>query len=192
MSDYILMMISAIFANNILLIKFLGNCPFVGVSTSLESAIGMSGAALFVNVMASCITWMVYNFVLVPFELEYLRTVVFILVIASLVQLVEIVLQKVAPALYRALGIYLPLITTNCMIFGVAVLNVQQKHTFMETLVYSIATAIGWDLALLILAGIRERFALGKIPTLFQGFPIALITAGMMGLCFAGFLGLGQ
>ena len=192
MSDYILMMVTSIFANNILLVRFLGNCPFVGVSTSLDSAIGMSGAALFVNVLASCITWMVYNFILIPLELEYLRTVAFILVIASLVQLVEIILQKVAPALYRSLGIYLPLITTNCMIFGVAVLNIQQKHTFMETFVYSIATAIGFDLALIILAGIRERFALGRIPTLFQGFPIALITAGLMGLCFYGFVGLGQ
>ncbi len=192
MGNYILMMVTAIFANNILLIRFLGNCPFVGVSTSLDSAIGMSGAALFVNVLSSCMTWMLYTFVLVPLDLEYLKTVVFILVIASLVQLVEIILQKTAPALYRSLGIYLPLITTNCMIFGVAVLNVQQKHTFMQTLVYSIATALGFDLALLILAGIRERFSLGKIPPLFQGFPVALITAGLMGLCFFGFVGLGQ
>ncbi len=192
MGNYILMMVTAIFANNILLIRFLGNCPFVGVSTSLDSALGMSGAALFVNVLSSCMTWMLYTFVLVPLDLEYLKTVVFILVIASLVQLVEIILQKTAPALYRSLGIYLPLITTNCMIFGVAVLNVQQKHTFMQTLVYSIATALGFDLALLILAGIRERFSLGKIPPLFQGFPVALITAGLMGLCFFGFVGLGQ
>ncbi len=192
MNNYILMMVTAIFANNILLVRFLGNCPFVGVSTNLDSAIGMSGAALFVNVLSSCITWMVYTFILVPLELEYLKTVAFILVIAALVQLVEIILQKVAPALYRSLGIYLPLITTNCMIFGVAVLNVQQKHTFMQTLVYSIATAIGFDLALIILAGIRERFSLGRIPTLFQGFPVALITAGLMGLCFYGFVGIGQ
>ncbi len=192
MSDYILMIISAIFANNILLIRFLGNCPFVGVSTSLDSAIGMSGAALFVNVLASSICWIVYNYILVPLELEYLKTVAFILVIASLVQLVEIVMQKSAPALYKALGIYLPLITTNCMIFGVAVLNIQEEHTFLQTVVYSFATAVGFDLALIVLAGIRERFAFGRVPSLMQGFPIALITAGIMGLCFSGFIGLGK
>ncbi len=192
MADYLLMMVTAIFANNILLIRFLGLCPFVGVSTSLESALGMSAAALFVNVLASTISWNVYNFLLVPLELEYLRTVAFILVIASLVQLVEIILQKVAPALYRALGIYLPLITTNCMIFGVAVLNIQEKHSFMETIVYAFATAIGFSLALIILAAIRERFALGKVPAMMSGFPAALITAGLMALCFTGFMGLGQ
>ncbi len=192
MADTLLMMVTAIFANNILLIRFLGLCPFVGVSTSLDSALGMSAAALFVNVLASSISWNVYNFLLVPLELEYLRTVAFILVIASLVQLVEIVLQKTAPALYRALGIYLPLITTNCMIFGVAVLNIQEEHTFFETVLYAFATAIGFSLALIILAGIRERFALGRIPSLMAGFPAALVTAGIMGLCFYGFMGLGQ
>jgi electron transport complex protein RnfA len=192
MADYLLMMVTAIFANNVLLIRFLGLCPFVGVSTSLDSALGMSAAALFVNVLASTISWNVYNFLLVPLELEYLRTVAFILVIASLVQLVEIILQKVAPPLYRALGIYLPLITTNCMIFGVAVLNIQEKHTFMETIVYAFAAAIGFSLALIILAGIRERFALGRVPAMMSGFPAALITAGLMALCFTGFMGLGQ
>ena len=192
MADTLLMMVTAIFANNILLIRFLGLCPFVGVSTSLDSALGMSAAALFVNVLASSISWNVYNFLLVPLELEYLRTVAFILVIASLVQLVEIVLQKTAPALYRALGIYLPLITTNCMIFGVAVLNIQEEHTFFETVLYAFATAIGFSLALNILAGLRERFALGRIPSLMAGFPAALVTAGIMGLCFYGFMGLGQ
>lgn len=192
MSDYLLMMVTAIFANNILLIRFLGLCPFVGVSTSQDSALGMSAAALFVNVLASSISWNVYNFLLVPLELEYLRTVAFILVIASLVQLVEIVLQKTAPALYRALGIYLPLITTNCMIFGVAVLNIQEKHTFIETVVYAFSTALGFSLALIILAGIRERFALGRVPAIMSGFPAALVSAGIMGLCFYGFMGLGQ
>ncbi len=192
MADTLLMMVTAIFANNILLIRFLGLCPFVGVSSSLDSALGMSAAALFVNVLASSISWNVYNFLLVPLELEYLRTVAFILVIASLVQLVEIVLQKTAPALYRALGIYLPLITTNCMIFGVAVLNIQEEHTFFETVLYAFATAIGFSLALNILAGLRERFALGRIPSLMAGFPAALVTAGIMGLCFYGFMGLGQ
>ena len=192
MGDYLLMMVTAIFANNILLIRFLGQCPFIGVSSSLESAIGMSGAALFVNVLASSISWIVYNFLLIPLELTYLRTVAFILVIASLVQLVEIVLQKTAPALYKSLGIYLPLITTNCMIFGVAVLNIQEGHSFLETLVYAFSTAIGFSLALIVLAGIRERFAIGRVPSLFSGVPIALLSAGMMGLCFYGFIGLGQ
>ncbi len=192
MSEHLLMMVTAIFANNILLIRFLGLCPFVGVSTSQESALGMSAAALFVNVLASSISWNVYNFLLVPLGLEYLRTVAFILVIASLVQLVEIVLQRVAPALYRALGIYLPLITTNCMIFGVAVLNIQEEHTFIQTVLYALATALGFSLALNILAGLRERFALGRIPSLMQGFPAALVTAGIMGICFYGFAGLGQ
>lgn len=192
MGDYLLMMVTAIFANNILLLRFLGCCPFVGVSTALENATGMSAAALFVNVLASSITWIVYNFLLVPLELEYMRTVAFILVIASLVQLVEIVLQKSAPALYKSLGIYLPLITTNCMIFGVAVLNIQEEHTFFETVIYAFSTAIGFSLALIVLAGIRERFSIGRIPNLMSGFPLALITAGIMGLCFFGFMGLGQ
>lgn len=192
MTDYLLMMVTAIFANNIILIRFLGLCPFVGVSSSQESALGMSAAALFVNVLASTISWNVYNYLLVPLELQYLRTVAFILVIASLVQLVEIVLQKIAPALYKSLGIYLPLITTNCMIFGVAVLNIQEEHTFIETVVYAFATAVGFSLALNVLAGIRERFALGRVPALMSGFPLALITAGIMALCFYGFLGLGQ
>lgn len=192
MDEYLLLIVTAMFANNILLIRFLGVCPFIGVSGSLDSALGMSGAALFVNVLASAITWNVYNFLLVPLELEYLRTVSFILVIASLVQLVEIVMQRVAPPLYKALGIYLPLITTNCMIFGVAILNIQEEHSFLQTVVYAFATALGFSLALLCLAGIRERFALGRVPSLMRGFPIALITAGIMALCFQGFVGLGQ
>ena len=192
MEDYLLLMVSAIFANNILLIKFLGNCPFIGVSSSMDSALGMSAACLFVNVLASCICWIIQKFVLDPLGLEYIQTLAFILVIASLVQLVEIVLQKVAPPLYRALGIYLPLITTNCMIFGVAVLNIRQEHSFMESVVYAFSTAIGFNMALILLAGIRERFAIGRIPKLMDGFPIGLITAGMMGLSFYGLIGLGK
>ncbi|MFP4213876.1 MAG: electron transport complex protein RnfA [Desulfohalobiaceae bacterium] len=192
MDEYLLLIVTAMFANNILLIRFLGVCPFIGVSSGLDSALGMSGAALFVNVLASAITWNVYNFLLIPLELEYLRTVSFILVIASLVQLVEIVMQRTAPPLYKSLGIYLPLITTNCMIFGVAILNIQEEHTFLQTVIYAFATALGFSLALLGLAGIRERFALGRVPSLMSGFPIALITAGIMALCFQGFIGLGQ
>ncbi len=192
MDEYLLLIVTAMFANNVLLIRFLGVCPFVGVSSSLDSALGMSGAAIFVCVLASAITWNVYNFLLIPLELEYLRTVSFILVIASLVQLVEIVMQKVAPPLYKALGIYLPLITTNCMIFGVAILNIQEEHTFLETVIYAFAAALGFSLALIVLAAIRERFALGRVPTLMSGFPIALVTAGIMAICFSGFIGLGD
>ena len=192
MEDYLLLMISAIFANNILLIKFLGNCPFIGVSSSMDSALGMAGACLFVNVLASSMCWIVQKFVLDPLGLEYMQTLAFILVIAALVQLVEIILQKVAPPLYRALGIYLPLITTNCMIFGVAVLNIRQEYSFMESVVYAFSTAMGFNMALILLAGIRERFAIGRIPKLMDGFPIGLITAGMMGLSFYGLIGLGK
>lgn len=192
MEDYLMLMVSAIFANNILLIKFLGNCPFIGVSSSMDSALGMSAACIFVNVLASSMCWLVQKFVLDPLGLEYIQTLAFILVIAALVQLVEIILQKVAPPLYSALGIYLPLITTNCMIFGVAVLNIRQEHTFMEAVVYSFSTAVGFSMALLLLAGIRERFAIGRIPKLMDGFPIGLITAGMMGLSFFGLVGLGK
>ena len=192
MEDYLLLMVSAIFANNILLIKFLGNCPFIGVSSSMDSALGMAGACLFVNVLASSMCWIVQKFVLDPLGLEYIQTLAFILVIAALVQLVEIILQKVAPPLYRALGIYLPLITTNCMIFGVAVLNIRQEYSFMESVVYAFSTAMGFNMALILLAGIRERFAIGRIPKLMDGFPIGLITAGMMGLSFYGLIGLGK
>ncbi len=193
MEDYMMLIISAIFINNILLIRFLGNCPFVGVSSSMSSALGMSAAVLFVNVLASQICWTLQKTVLDVLGLEYLQTLVFILVIAALVQLVEIVMQKVAPPLYRALGIFLPLITTNCMIFGVAVLNIKEEYTFMQSLVYAISTALGFNLALILLAGIRERMdSAARVPKLLEGVPICLITAGMMGLTFAGLLGLAK
>ena len=192
MEDYFMLIISAIFVNNILLIKFLGNCPFIGVSSSMDSAKGMAAACIFVNVLASSMCWVFQKFVLEPLSIEYIQTLAFILIIAGLVQLVEIILQKVAPPLYRALGIYLPLITTNCMIFGVAVLNIRQDYTFMQAFVYSIATAVGFSMVLILLAGIRERFIVGKIPKLMDGFPIGLITAGMMGLSFYGLVGIGK
>ncbi|MDP3028177.1 MAG: RnfABCDGE type electron transport complex subunit A [Deltaproteobacteria bacterium] len=193
MEDYLMLVVSAIFINNILLIRFLGNCPFVGVSSSMSSALGMSAAVLFVNVLASQICWTLQKTVLDVLGLEYLQTLVFILVIAALVQLVEIVMQKVAPPLYRALGIFLPLITTNCMIFGVAVLNIKEEYTFMQALVYAISTALGFNLALILLAGIRERMdSAARVPKLLEGVPICLITAGMMGLTFAGLLGLAK
>lgn len=193
MEDYLMLVVSAIFINNILLIRFLGNCPFVGVSSSMSSALGMSAAVLFVNVLASQICWTLQKTVLDVLGLEYLQTLVFILVIAALVQLVEIIMQKVAPPLYRALGIFLPLITTNCMIFGVAVLNIKEEYTFMQALVYAISTALGFNMALILLAGIRERMdSTARVPKLLQGVPICLITAGMMGLTFAGLLGLAK
>jgi electron transport complex protein RnfA len=192
MGDYLLFMLSAIVINNILLIKFLGVCPFIGVSSSMNSAIGMAAACIFVNVLASSLCWMVQSFVLEPLGLEYIQTLAFIVVIASLVQLVEIILQKVAPPLYSALGIYLPLITTNCMIFGVAVLNIREERGFIDTVVYAFSTAVGFSMALMLLAGIRERFAIARIPKVMQGFPAGLITAGMMGLSFYGLVGLGN
>lgn len=190
MGDYLLFMISAIVINNILLIKFLGVCPFIGVSGSMDSAFGMAAACIFVNVLASSICWNMQKFVLEPLGLEYIQTLAFIVIIAALVQMVEIVLQKVAPPLYSALGIYLPLITTNCMIFGVAVLNIREERSFTDTVVYAFSTAVGFSMALILLAGIRERFAIARIPKVMQGFPAGLITAGMMGLSFYGLTGL--
>lgn len=190
MGDYLLFMLSAIIINNILLIKFLGVCPFIGVSGSMDSAIGMAAACVFVNVLATSLCWMVQMFVLEPLGLEYIQTLAFIVVIASLVQLVEIVLQKVAPPLYRALGIYLPLITTNCMIFGVAVLNIREERGFIDAVVYAFSTAAGFSIALILLASIRERFAIGRIPIVLQGFPSGLITAGIVALSFYGLVGL--
>lgn len=193
MEDYLLMMVGAIFVNNILLIRFLGNCPFLGVSNAMSSALGMSAAVIFVNTLAGTICWVLQKVALEPLNIEYLQTLVFILVIAALVQFVEIIMQKVSPPLYRALGIYLPLITTNCMIFGVAVLNIKEDYNFMQALVYSISTAVGFSMAVILLAGIRERMAAAaRIPKLLDGVPIGLITAGMMGLSFAGLLGLAK
>lgn len=191
MQDYLLMIVAAMFINNIVLIRFMGNCPVVGVTSSYESAVGMGAAVVFVATMAGTTCWIIQKTILEVLEIEYLQTLVFILVIAALVQFVEILMQKVAPPLYRALGIFLPLITTNCMVFGVSVLNIKEEHTFMQTLVFSLASAVGFALVLLFMAGLRERMdATGRVPALLQGVPITLITAGMMGLSFAGLLGM--
>lgn len=187
---YILFILGAILVNNILLVRFLGQCPFIGVSKRMDTALGMSMAVIFVMTMAGAITWLVQTYILEKFGLEYLQTIAFILVIASLVQLVEIVLQKTAPALYRALGIYLPLITTNCAVLGVAILNIQQELNFIMTLVFSVSNALGYSLALVLFASIRERLAMAHIPKPFEGVSLALITAGMMAMAFAGFAGL--
>jgi electron transport complex protein RnfA len=190
MSEYLILIVSAILVNNILLAQFLGNCPFLGVSQRMATAAGMGMAVIFVMTIAGTITWAVEWYLLVPYDLEYLRTIAFILVIATLVQLVEIVLQHSAPALYRALGIFLPLITTNCAVLGVAIINVQRDFDFVPTLVHSFASAVGFALALVLFAGLRERLALTRMPKSLQGTASGLITAGLMALAFEGFKGL--
>lgn len=188
--DYMLFIVGAILVNNILLTKFLGHCPFMGVSRRMDTATGMSMAVTFVMTMAGMITWLVQYYLLEPLNIEYLQTIAFILVIASLVQLVEIVMQKSLPALYRALGIFLPLITTNCAVLGVAIINIKEEHTFFDTIIFSFASALGYALALILFAGIRERFVLARIPKVFDGTAIGLVTAGFLALAFSGFAGL--
>lgn len=179
----------AILANNIVLNQFLGVCPYLGVSKRIETSLGMGMAVVFVMTLATIVSWVIFNFVLIPLDLVYLRTIAFILVIASLVQLVEIVLKKNNPTLFRALGIYLPLITTNCAILGVALLNIQMGHNIIQTVVYAIAAAIGFTLALVIMAGIRERLELVNMSGLLQGAAVTLVTAGILSLSFMGFAG---
>ena len=198
--EYVLIIIGAIFVNNIVLAQFLGICPFLGVSKDVKSSLGMGGAVLFVMLIATMVTWLLMNYMLTPGEfgghapfkvdLRYLQTIVYILVIAGLVQMVEIVLKKSAPALYQTLGIFLPLITTNCAVLGVAIQVVQKDMTFLESLTYAGGIAIGFTLALVIFAGIREQLALVKIPKAMNGIPIALITAGILAMAFMGFSGL--
>jgi len=190
MGDFILLMISAILVNNILLIRFLGNCPFLGVSRSMDTATGMGLAVIFVLTLAGMITWLVHTYILIPLGLEYLRTIAFILVIAALVQFVEMVIQKTAPPLYEALGIYLPLITTNCAVFGVAIININEGYDLITSIFFSFASACGFALALVLMAGMRQRFALVRIPKPFEGFAIGLITAGLIALAFSGLIGL--
>ncbi|MGM0652541.1 MAG: electron transport complex subunit RsxA [Bacillota bacterium] len=179
-----------IFVDNFVLHRFFGICPFLGVSRKMETAIGMSMAVIFVMTMATLVTWLLYNFVLVPYGLEYLQIVTFILVIASLVQLVEIVLRKISPTLYQGLGIFLPLITTNCAVMAVALLAVREEFTFVESVVFAIAASLGFSLALVIMAGIRERLELAEMPDVLQGSAVTLITAGILSLAFLGFQGM--
>lgn len=183
------LVISAILTQNFVLVKFLGICPFLGVSKKLDTAAGMSMAVIFVMGMASIFTWAVNEFLLVRFHLEYLQTIAFILIIAGLVQFVEMFVQKSMPALYSALGIYLPLITTNCAVLGVALLNVQNGYNFIYSLVYSVCAAVGFSLAICLFAGIREFIDENAVPKMFRGFPIALVTAGLMAVAFMGFSG---
>ena len=182
--------LGAILANNFIFSQFLGICPFLGVSKKVDTAVGMGIAVTFVMGQASAITWAVNQFILVPFDLGYMQTVAFILVIASLVQFIEMFLQKSMPSLYTALGVYLPLITTNCAVLGVALLNIQNNYNFISSVVYGITGGLGFLLAIVLFASIRERLVFADYPKSFDGFPIALVTAGLMALAFMGFSGL--
>lgn len=187
--EYILIFISAIFVNNIVLSQFLGICPFLGVSKKVDTAMGMGAAVAFVLTLATIVTFLLQQFVLVPLHIEYLQTISFILVIASLVQMVEIILKKISPPLYQALGIFLPLITTNCAVLGVAILVIQKQFSLIESVVYAFSTAIGFALALIVFAGLREQLALINVPKGMRGMSIVLITAGLLSLAFMGFSG---
>ena len=190
MGDLILLSVSSIFVNNILLMQYLGNCPFLGVSKKMETAMGMAMAVVFVLVLAGVFTWVVNTYLLKPFEVEFLRTVAFILVIASLVQFVEMFLKKSIPALYAGLGIFLPLITTNCAVMGVALILNKEEYDFIHALVASTAYAIGFGLALVLFAGVRERILLARVPKPLQDTAIGLVMAGMMSLAFFAFKGM--
>ena len=182
--------LGAILANNFIFSQFLGICPFLGVSKKVDTAVGMGIAVTFVMGLASAITWLVNTFILIPFDLGYMQTVAFILVIAALVQFIEMFLQKSMPSLYTALGVYLPLITTNCAVLGVALLNIQNNYNFISSVVYGITGGLGFLLAIVLFASIRERLVFADYPKCWDGFPIALITAGLMALAFMGFSGL--
>ena len=187
--EYILIFISAIFVNNIVLSQFLGICPFLGVSKKVETAMGMGAAVAFVLTLATIVTFLLQHYVLVPMHIEYLQTISFILVIAALVQMVEIILKKISPSLYQALGIFLPLITTNCAVLGVAILVIQKEFSLIESVVYAFSTAIGFALALIVFAGLREQLAITNVPKGMRGMSIVLITAGLLSLAFMGFSG---
>ena len=187
---YFAIIIGAIFVNNVVLAQFLGICPFLGVSSKVETSMGMGAAVTFVMALSAVVTWLIQTYILVPFGIEYMQTIVFILVIAALVQMVEIVLKKVSPSLYQALGIFLPLITTNCAVLGVAILMIQKEFSLLQGLAYNVSTAIGFALALVIFAGLRERIEFEEAPKAFQGVPIALITASILAMAFMGFSGL--
>ncbi len=190
MAEYALILVSTVLVNNFVLVKFLGLCPFMGVSRKLETATGMSLATTFVLTMSSVCAYLANEYLLAPLGLEYLRTITFILVIAVVVQFTEMVVHKTSPLLYQVLGIFLPLITTNCAVLGVALLNVQEKHGFLASALYGFGAAVGFSLALILFAAVRERIAAADVPVVFRGASIALITAGLMSLAFMGFSGL--
>lgn len=188
--EYLIIIIAAIFVNNVVLSQFLGICPFLGVSNKIDTSLGMAGAVTFVIVLATMVTFLIQHYVLNPLGIAFMQTIVFILVIAALVQMVEIILKKLSPALYQALGIFLPLITTNCAVLGVAILVIKKNYNLLEGVVFGGATAIGFGLALVIMAGIREQLELANIPKGMKGVPIALLTAGILALAFMGFAGI--
>ena len=190
MTEYALILISTVLVNNFVLVKFLGLCPFMGVSKKLETATGMALATTFVLTLSSVCSYLVNEYLLAPFGLEYLRTIAFILVIAVVVQFTEMVVHKTSPLLYKVLGIFLPLITTNCAVLGVALLNIQEKHGFLESAFYGIGASVGFSLVLILFAAMRERIAVADVPVVFRGPAIAMITAGLMSLAFMGFAGL--
>ena len=190
MVELFVILVSAVFVNNFVLARFLGICPFLGVSKKVETSLGMGMAVIFVMTVASVVTWFIQYLILIPFGIEYLQTIAFILVIASLVQLVEMVIQKTSPVLYQSLGIFLPLITTNCAVLGVAVLNIQKDYTFLQSVVFSLGAGLGFTLAMVLFAGLRERIDICPVPKSFQGTAIALVTAGLLSLAFMGFAGL--
>ncbi len=190
MTEFLLLLISTALVNNVVLMKFLGLCPFMGVSKSVDSAFGMGLATTFVLTVASAAAWMLENWLLVPLGLGYLRILTFILVIAATVQFVELAVKKASPGLYQALGIYLPLITTNCAVLGVALLNVMEKNNFVTSLFYGFGSALGFTLVLVMFAGMRERLALARVPAAFSGAPVGFVLAGLLSLAFMGFAGL--
>lgn len=188
--EYITIIIFAVFVNNVILSQFLGICPFLGVSTKVSTAAGMGAAVVFVMTLSTIVTFLLQKFVLVPFGIEFLQTIVFILVIAALVQMVEIILKKISPSLYQALGVFLPLITTNCAVLGISILVVQKGYNLLEGITYAIGISLGFTLAMVIFAGLREHLELVEVPKGVKGIPIALITAGILAMAFMGFVGL--
>jgi|TARA_B110000438_G_C15751068_1_gene622992 electron transport complex protein RnfA len=190
MNEYFLILISTILVNNFVLVKFLGLCPFMGVSKKMDTAIGMGFATTFVLTLASITSYLINTYLLIPFELEYLRTIAFIVTIAAVVGFTELVVNKTSPVLHQSLGVFLPLITTNCAVLGVALLNVGASNTFLQSAVYGFGAAVGFSFVLILFSGIRERIESANVPKIFQGVPIALITAGLMSMAFMGFIGL--
>jgi len=190
MNEYLLILVSTILVNNFVLVKFLGLCPFMGVSKKMDTAIGMGFATTFVLTLASITSYLINTYLLIPFELEYLRTIAFIVTIAAVVGFTELVVNKTSPVLHQSLGVFLPLITTNCAVLGVALLNVGASNSFLQSAVYGFGAAIGFSFVLVLFSGIRERIESADVPKIFQGVPIALITAGLMSMAFMGFIGL--
>ncbi|MCH2262001.1 MAG: electron transport complex subunit RsxA [Candidatus Thioglobus autotrophicus] len=190
MNEYLLILVSTILVNNFVLVKFLGLCPFMGVSKKMDTAIGMGFATTFVLTLASITSYLINTYLLIPLELEYLRTIAFIVTIAAVVGFTELVVNKTSPVLHQSLGVFLPLITTNCAVLGVALLNVAASNSFLQSAVYGFGAAVGFSFVLVLFSGIRERIESADVPKIFQGVPIALITAGLMSMAFMGFIGL--